>query len=202
MHNFVVLSSLVLLIAFGLFMALNDWLRKNEYKEVYEWEKKRESWYNLHLSKEKHFFFFALNVQWFTSNDRECENYIEGERKEMIELYSSKGLTEEDARKVVKICSKNPKFFVEVMMKEELELMPPDSKDPIINGFLLWVSIVGGGIIPLLPFFSLSFEFSSLEPSTISTMLSLLSLFITGSLRVRDKYSTSFLKLLFFKSIS
>jgi len=157
LHNFVVLSGLVLLIAVGLFMALNDWLRKLEYKEVYEWEKKRENW--------------------------EVENYIEGERKEMVDLYTSKGLLQEDAEKVVKIYSKNPQFFVEVMMKEELELMPPDTKDPILNGFLLWVGVVGGGVIPLLPFFSLSSDFYSWEPNLASTVLSLVSLFITGSLR-------------------
>lgn len=52
----------------------------------------------------------------------------------MIQLYTMKGLSEEDAKTVVEILSKNKPFFVDVMMKEELELLPPDnSVNPIIS---------------------------------------------------------------------
>lgn len=56
----------------------------------------------------------------------ETVNYLEGEQKEMIELYMSKGLSKEDASIVIGILSKKTEFFVDIMMKEELELIPPE----------------------------------------------------------------------------
>jgi len=73
---------------------------------------------------------FLLRVQFC----RECDNYLEGEQMEMIELYQQKGLSKEDACEVVSILSKNKPLFVDVMMKEELELLPPEGLDAITNG--------------------------------------------------------------------
>jgi len=47
----------------------------------------------------------------------EVENYIEGEIKEMEEIYEARGFTAEEAREVVLIHAKDPKRFVDVMMK-------------------------------------------------------------------------------------
>src|SRR5699024_3274353 len=55
---------------------------------------------------------------------RECDNYIEGERVEMVELYESKGMSTKDAEAVVQILSKDKRIFVEIMMIEELKLLP------------------------------------------------------------------------------
>jgi len=82
----------------------------------------------------------------------ECDNFIEGEQKEMIQLYISKGLSEVDAEAVINILSRNKAFFVDVMMKEELELMPPDEKNPLLNGFAMFFSFVLFGLVPLIPF--------------------------------------------------
>jgi hypothetical protein len=43
-HELIVTGALLLIVTVGLFMALNDWLRRTEYREVYEWEKRREMW--------------------------------------------------------------------------------------------------------------------------------------------------------------
>jgi VIT1/CCC1 family predicted Fe2+/Mn2+ transporter len=45
----------------------------------------------------------------------EVENYIEGEKREMIELYVAKGMTEEDATTIIESMSKYPKIFVDTM---------------------------------------------------------------------------------------
>jgi VIT1/CCC1 family predicted Fe2+/Mn2+ transporter len=107
----------------------------------------------------------------------------------MVELYTNKGLSLEDAEKVVSIYCRNPKFFVDVMMKEELELMPPDSRNPIVNALFIWLSTSVAGLIPLLPFvFSATpstteQQFSSSAVS-LSYGITVLSLFICGSMRV------------------
>lgn len=66
---------------------------------------------------------------------RECENYLEGEEREMIELYVQRGMSEQDAEVLVKILSKDKEIFVNFMMLEELELIAPDdSINPVLNG--------------------------------------------------------------------
>jgi hypothetical protein len=67
---------------------------------------------------------------------RELENFPEGEIKEMVELYTSKGLSESDARAVVEILSKNEPFFVDIMMLEELEIAPYRGLPPFQDGFM------------------------------------------------------------------
>lgn len=65
---------------------------------------------------------------------RECDNYLEGEQKEMEELYVSKGMTQADAETVIKLLSKNEKMFVDIMMVEELGLLPYNDLLPLWNG--------------------------------------------------------------------
>jgi len=123
----VLVLGIATLVSNALTIAYSDYLKKLEYKKFYESEKRREVW--------------------------ECDNYIEGEQKEMIELYNAKGLSREDAVKVIHILSKNKKFFVDVMMKEELELMPPDEQIyPKLNSLIILVSYALFGIVPLLPY--------------------------------------------------
>eukprot|EP01099_Mayorella_cantabrigiensis_P004243 TRINITY_DN317_c0_g1_i2.p1 TRINITY_DN317_c0_g1~~TRINITY_DN317_c0_g1_i2.p1 ORF type:complete len:226 (-),score=13.72 TRINITY_DN317_c0_g1_i2:329-1006(-) len=92
------LISLGFLCSLSLWSALSEFnLKKLEY-DVYTWERKREKW--------------------------ECDNFIEGERKEMIEIYQNKGLSREDAEKVIRTLSSNTELFVDLMMVEELGIMP------------------------------------------------------------------------------
>jgi len=76
--------------------------------------------------------------EWIiTEREREAwemENYPEGEVKEMIDIYESRGMERHDAEKVVQIMSKYENFFVDVMMAEELHLTVPD-EDYIMDSF-------------------------------------------------------------------
>jgi hypothetical protein len=60
---------------------------------------------------------------------RNLYRYTEGEKREMVELYIKRGMTETDAENVIEIMSKYKNFFLDVMMVEELGLMPPDEDD-------------------------------------------------------------------------
>ena len=62
-------------------------------------------------------------------------NYPEGEKKEMVEIYMKKGFSEEKAKEAVEILASNKEFFVDHMMVDELGLMPPDPEDnPVKEG--------------------------------------------------------------------
>lgn len=50
----------------------------------------------------------------------EMQNYPEGEREEMVEIYEQQGLSTEDANVVVDIFQKDPDVFLNLMMVEEL----------------------------------------------------------------------------------
>jgi len=144
------------LVANGFSLAYTNYLKGKEYEALYNREKRRERW--------------------------ECDNYIEGEQREMVQLYMEKGLSKADAETVIKILSKDKSIFVEVMMKEELQLIQPDELiKPLKNAILLFVSTIIFGMFPLSPFFmqwfgmtelSLGFQFQSVFGLSIFISLS------------------------------
>jgi hypothetical protein len=54
----------------------------------------------------------------------ECENFLKGEKDEMIDIYENKGLNRETASTMVDLMSENKQAFVDVMMVQELGLKP------------------------------------------------------------------------------
>jgi len=84
----------------------------------------------------------------------ECENDLDSEKREMIELYSKKeGISEADAKQIVDIISRNQQTFVDIMMVEELGLMPPSPDDsPWKNGLVTFIAFIVCGSIPLIPY--------------------------------------------------
>ena len=79
--------------------ALRDYFRAAAESELYCRERERESW--------------------------ELKNYEEGEVKEMVELWQMKGLPKENAETALNAVLVNKDFFLDLMMREELELFPP-----------------------------------------------------------------------------
>ena len=115
------------LIADGLSMGFGDYLSSQAEVDYTKAEHTREKW--------------------------ELENYPEGEKREMVELYMKRGMTEEDAVSVIDVMAKYKNFFLDVMMVEELGLMPPDEDDkPWKNGVVTFVAFVFFGFIPLLSY--------------------------------------------------
>ena len=76
------------LIADGLSMATGDYLSTKSENEYNKAEREREQW--------------------------EVDHYPDGEKKELLELYVSKGITEDDAKTMVDIISKNKKVWVDI----------------------------------------------------------------------------------------
>ena len=69
---------------------------------------------------------FFLTQKWILSERKreewEMNNYPEGEIREMIDIYESRGMSPQDAKLVIETMAKYKDFFVDVMMQQELEL--------------------------------------------------------------------------------
>lgn len=115
----------------------------------------------------------------------EVENCFDAEVQEMIELYIKRGLSEEDATRIVQIMSKNPITFVDFMMVDELGLMVDvsDAWRPAKQGLVMFSSFVIFSCIPLLayliggPLYSNDVLFAACVASTA------VSLAILGSIK-------------------
>ena len=84
----------------------------------------------------------------------EVETNIEGERKEMMEIYEKRGYSPEDAQTLVSIISKDTKLFVDVMMVEELGILVDldDQWEPLKQGIVMFCSFVCFGMFPLIAY--------------------------------------------------
>ncbi|CAK4583393.1 unnamed protein product [Aphanomyces euteiches] len=100
----------------------------------------------------------------------ELDNFPQGEKDEMVELYTSRGMSLPDARNVIDVMAKYDKFFVDIMMIEELNMLPPDlSMSPSTLGL---TTSVGSFLCGLLPYaVSQSFEWIVPHPVWISSWL-------------------------------
>jgi len=147
------------LIADGLSMGIGDYLStkaENEYKRA---EREREMW--------------------------EVENFPDGEKQEMIELYTKKGLSHEDANTIVNIISKDKNIWVDIMMVEELGMIE-DKESPLKNAIVTFLSFVIFGFIPLITYVLANF-IPGLSKYTFifAIILTGLTLFILGALKVK-----------------
>lgn len=122
----------------------------------------------------------------------EFTNFPEGEVKEMVDLYMSKGMEREDAELVIKTMAKYEDFFVDVMMLEELELVvPADDENPWVDGAVTFSAFVVFGLVPLLSY--AIFQAANLDLQTqdlfiIACVLTVISLFVLGA--IKSKFST------------
>jgi len=81
----------------------------------------------------------------------EVENLPELERQEIRDIYAAKGFEGELLEQVVAVITADKDRWVDVMMKEELEIIP-DSKSPFKIGLVTYVSFILIGLIPLLSY--------------------------------------------------
>ena len=86
----------------------------------------------------------------------EYENYAEGEVREMVDIYKSKGFSEEKASRIITLMSHRAEykdFFIDHMMQQELGQQVPDESDnPVKNGAVAFLSFVFWGAVPLIPY--------------------------------------------------
>jgi len=113
------------LVADGLSMAIGDYLSTKSEQEYHRAERAREQW--------------------------EVDHYPDGEKRELVELYTSKGMSEEDARAIVEIIARHREAWIDVMMVEELGILA-SNESPLKNALVTFFSFGLFGFVPLLAY--------------------------------------------------
>jgi VIT1/CCC1 family predicted Fe2+/Mn2+ transporter len=114
----------------------------------------------------------------------EVKHFPDGERAELQEVYVSRGYTDEEARQLVDIQSRQPERWVKAMMIDELGMME-DESNPLINGLVTFGSFVIAGAVPLAVYLiGLAFPISPDMAFPISIASSGLALFALGATKV------------------
>ncbi|MFK7949865.1 MAG: VIT1/CCC1 transporter family protein [Saprospiraceae bacterium] len=124
-------SSIVIILGFanlladGFAMSVGSYLSAKSERAIYEKHQQTEYW--------------------------EVDNLPESERAEIREIYRNKGFEGELLEQVVEVICSDRDRWVNVMMKEELEMIP-DAKSPFATGATTYISFIIVGIIPLVAY--------------------------------------------------
>lgn len=155
------------LLADGFSMATGAYLSTKSEHEYYLRERKREAW--------------------------EVKHFPEGERAELYEMYVNRGYSEEDAKTLVEIHSRDPERWVDAMMVDELNMLPDDRK-PLVSGLATFTAFVIAGSIPLLIYLlGLLIPIPQQSGFPISMVLSGAALFGLGAAKVLVTRRNAFL---------
>ncbi len=84
--------------------------------------------------------------------DHEITNDPESEFTETLEILHQKGFSPKDAKALATIYRNNPKYWLEFMMKDELEMPNAENEKPLFVALSTFVAFLAFGIIPLLPY--------------------------------------------------
>lgn len=110
----------------------------------------------------------------------EIEKLHEVEIKETKEIFAEYGLNEELQEKIAREMAKNPRKWVDFMMRFELGLERPDKNRAHQSAFIIGISYVIGGLIPLSAYF---FSESSMQGLIYSTVITLICLVVFGLIK-------------------
>ena len=159
--NVVIVLGVSTLIADALSMGVGDAMSSKAEAEVAMRERDREKW--------------------------ELENFKEGEIREMVEIYKGKGMAEEDAELVMRVCAKYEDLFVDMMLVDELGINPPDDDDSwtphVKEGLVAFSSFCVFGFVPIAAYCivgTASEDVDSLSLFIISCVMTGVTLFFLG----------------------
>ena len=105
---------------------------------------------------------------------QEIKEKTEAEKAEVMDVFTSYGLTEVESAPIVEALSKRPQAWIDFMMRFELGLEEPDPKRALTSALTIAGSYIVGGLIPLSPYFFFSpatkalLHFSHCNPACIT----------------------------------
>ena len=154
--DFIILASLVGMFTGAKAMAVQNYLAVKSQREILESEIKREEF--------------------------EIETYPEKERLEIEEIYRAKEFDENLVKQVTDKITSNKKVWLKTMLTEELELNLDIVGNPIKGAFIMFVSFIIGGVLPILPYLLSRSGFIPIQFSLwIAIAISLTSSFLIGA---------------------
>jgi vacuolar iron transporter family protein len=110
----------------------------------------------------------------------EIEKLHEVEIRETKEIFAAYGLSPEIQETIAREMAKDPRKWVDFMMRFELGLERPDKNRAMQSAFIIGTSYVIGGLIPLSAYF---FTSSSKEGLVYSSIITLICLIVFGLIK-------------------
>jgi len=105
--------------------------------------------------------------------EREIIEKAEYERHEVLEILESYGLTRGESAPILAAFEKNPKVWVDWMMRFELGLEEPHPDRARHSAVTIAASYVAGGLIPLTPYMLVPHAATAMQFSVVATILAL-----------------------------
>jgi len=113
---------------------------------------------------------------------RETEEMPQEEVAEVAKVFREYGLTDEQSAPAVAAIAANRQRWVDFMMRFELGLQLPDAANAPRSAFTIGGAYVIGGLIPLSPYV---FVDPPLEALAVSAALTIVALFVFGTIKAR-----------------
>jgi len=142
---------------------------------------------------------FAMSVGAYLSSKAEQDSYekhfreerekidqdFEVESDKLREIFRKKGFEGQLLNEVVEVFTQNPMQWVDIKMKEELEIIE-EARSPLAMGGVTYLSFILIGLIPLLVYaFSFMLSFDYKELFFASSLLTAFGFMIIGYLKAR-----------------
>jgi VIT1/CCC1 family predicted Fe2+/Mn2+ transporter len=113
---------------------------------------------------------------------REVAEIPHEEMREVAEVFQAYGLTEEETWPIVQALRRQPRNWIDFMMRFELGLEKPEPRRALISAVTIAGAYVAGGLVPLAPYI---FMHSASNALFISVGLTLFALFVFGYVKGR-----------------
>jgi VIT1/CCC1 family predicted Fe2+/Mn2+ transporter len=105
--------------------------------------------------------------------EREIVEKTEVERHEVLEILESYGVTTAEAAPILDAFERNPKVWVDWMMRFELGLEEPHPARAVRSATAISASYIAGGLIPLAPYMLMPNAPTALRFSVAATIIAL-----------------------------
>src|SRR5437588_6228350 len=97
----------------------------------------------------------------------------EAEKEEVMQVFQSYGLAEQESVPIVEALSQRPEAWVDFMMRFELGLEKPDPKRALTSALTIAGAYIVGGLIPLSPYMLIPVAQTALPVSVVATLIAL-----------------------------
>ncbi|HET6891288.1 MAG TPA: VIT1/CCC1 transporter family protein [Pyrinomonadaceae bacterium] len=129
---------------------------------------------------------------------REVAEIPHEEMREVAEVFLEYGLTQEQTWPIVEALRKQPRKWIDFMMRFELGLEKPNPKRAMMSAFTIGGAYAAGGFVPLAPYIASNSVSQALFVSIVFTLAALLIFgFVkgrfTGMKPVRSALQTAFI---------